>query len=52
MNEDEMITEKQAKRLVQWIESHGHTTDEAYEALAFVMNAETENKKEDTPDKK
>jgi hypothetical protein len=37
--EEEMITEEQAKRLVQWVEAHGHTTAEAHEALAYVMNA-------------
>jgi hypothetical protein len=50
--DEEMITEKQAQRLVEWAVSHGHTTEEAYEALAFVMNAEADNEKEDSPTKK
>ena len=52
MDNEDMITEKQAKRLVEWAEAHGHTTEEAYEALAYVMNAESDTKKEDTTAKK
>lgn len=48
--DEEMITEKQAKRLVEWVKTHGHSEEEAYEALAFVMDAKDE-KKEDTVSK-
>ena len=48
--QDDMITEKQAARLVEWITGHGHSLEEAYEALAFVMNAERkEDKKKEAP---
>lgn len=48
--QDDMITEAQAARLVEWLIGHGHTEEEAYKALAFVMNAERkEDKKKEAP---
>ena len=45
MKYEDMISEKQASRLVAWCKAHGHTEDEAYECLAYVMNAkDTDNK--------
>lgn len=50
MDDENMITEKQAARLVEWVQAHGHSQDEAYQALAFVMNAERkEDKKKEAP---
>ena len=31
------LTENQAQRIVEWVTDHGHTKEEAYEALAYVM---------------
>lgn len=36
---EEMITEKQVARLVELVKAHGHSEEDAYEALAFVMDA-------------
>ncbi len=38
-DDQEGITEKQAQRLVERIISLGHTKEEAYYTLAYVMNA-------------
>ena len=40
--ENEAFTEAEAKRLVKWVTDHGHSKEEAYEALAYVMNATPE----------
>ena len=37
--ENEHLTEEQAKRLTQWVVNHGHSKEDAYEALAYVMSA-------------
>ena len=37
--EETNLTEEEAQRLVEWIIDHGHTEAEAYEALAYVMDA-------------
>ena len=36
---EETLTEAQAKRLTEWVVNNGHTKEDAYEALAYVMNA-------------
>lgn len=45
VNGDENMTVKQAARLVEWVKAQGMTTEKAYEALAFVMNAEDKEDK-------
>ncbi len=39
---EQTLTEEQAKRLIQWVVKHGHSKEDAYEALAYVMNATVE----------
>ncbi len=49
-NGENYMTEKQAARLVDRIIELGHSEDEAYRTLAYVMNAERkENKKKEDP---
>ena len=36
---EESLTDEQAKRLTEWVFKNGHTKEEAYEALAYVMSA-------------
>ncbi len=36
---EQTMTEEQAHRLTQWIVDHGHSKEDAYEALAYVMGA-------------
>ena len=41
-NEEEYeptLSEEEAKRLTRWVVEHGHTKEEAYEALAYIMGA-------------
>jgi hypothetical protein len=33
------LTEEESQRLTKWVIDHGHTKEEAYEALAYVMGA-------------
>lgn len=44
---EDTITEEQAARLVKWVMDHGHTKEEAHEALAYVMNATGEESVEE-----
>ncbi len=39
---EQTMTEEQAKRLTQWVVDHGHSKEDAYEALAYVMGATVE----------
>ncbi len=41
----EGLTEEQARRLVKKVIELGHSEAEAYEALAYVMNATCEQRK-------
>lgn len=41
--EEGVMSEEAAQRLVEWVIDHGHTKEEAYEALAFTMGAAVEN---------
>lgn len=43
--DEEMITEAQADRLVKRVIELGHTEEEAYKTLAYVMKAEQEGEK-------
>ncbi len=36
------ISEIEAQRLVKWLVDHGSSKEEAYEALAYTMNATVE----------
>ena len=36
--DENTMTEAQAQRIVEWVKSHGHTKEEAYECLAFVIS--------------
>ena len=36
-----------AQRLVEWVIDHGHTKEEAYEALAFTVGAAVEKRGDD-----
>lgn len=41
--EEGVMSEAAAQRLVEWVINHGHTEEEAYEALSFTMGAAVEN---------
>jgi len=50
MAHEEMITEAQADRMVEWAINHGHTREEALDQLAYTMNVkEHEEKKKESP---
>ena len=50
MQYEEMISEKQAKRLIERMVQLGHSVEEANETLVYVMGAEyKEDKKEEAP---
>ena len=36
------LTEEEAQRLVEWVIGHGHSEQEAYEALAYTMGVKVE----------
>ncbi len=36
---EDTLSESQARNLVKWCIKHGHTKEEAYECLAYVLNA-------------
>ena len=39
---EESLTEEQAQRFVEWVMEHGHSKEDAYEGLAYIMGATVE----------